>query len=152
MPLAFLVCDLYVTELGFFRENPLPFVTLAKELYPGHFEPTIGHRFIRLLHERKVLRRCYSQNIDGLELVAGLPEDKLIQAHGGFSSAHCIDCDKEAATSQVKASIFKGEVPRCEYCKGLVKPDIVFFGEGLPDRFMTSYVVRPSCAVQYDPF
>ena len=41
---------------------------------------------------RGVLLRCYTQNIDGLEELAGIPREKIVQAHGGFDSARCIDC------------------------------------------------------------
>jgi NAD-dependent SIR2 family protein deacetylase len=45
-------------------------------------------------------------------------------------------CRRSASTEYVlKAGVRQGSVVRCEHCKGLVKPDIVFFGEGLPDNF-----------------
>ena len=46
---------------------------LAKELFPGQFRPTPTHHFIRLLHDKGLLLRCFSQNIDSLETQAGLP-------------------------------------------------------------------------------
>ena len=50
--------------------------------------------------------------------------------------ASCIDCGKEANAEIVKDEIVKeAKVPICKYCSGNVKPDIVFFGEDLPDRF-----------------
>ena len=42
------------------------------------------------------------QNIDTLERVAGLPEEKLVEAHGSFHSAHCVNCRKEYAHEWVK--------------------------------------------------
>jgi NAD+-dependent protein deacetylase sirtuin 2 len=57
-------------------------------------------------------------------------------AHGSFAGAHCIDCKAAADIHHVKSTILAGDIPRCESCKtGLVKPDIVFFGESLPRRF-----------------
>ena len=52
-----------VFEMDFFRQNPQPFFSLAKELYPlnGRFTPTTTHRFISLLAKKGVLLRCYSQ-------------------------------------------------------------------------------------------
>lgn len=41
-----------IFEINFFRQNPKPFFTLAKELFPGKFKPTVSHYFIRLLHEK----------------------------------------------------------------------------------------------------
>ncbi|KAL1602298.1 Sir2 histone deacetylase Hst2 [Nothophoma quercina] len=95
-----------VFELSFFRDNPLPFYTLAQELYPGKYRPTITHSFINLLHEKGLLLKLFTQNIDCLEREAGVPGDKIIEAHGSFAD-----------------------------CNGLVKPKIVFFGEQLPAEF-----------------
>ena len=52
-----------VFEMDFFHQNPQPFFSLAKELYPkeGRFAPTAGHCFIKLLAEKGCLLRCYSQ-------------------------------------------------------------------------------------------
>ena len=46
-------------------------------------------------------------------------------------------CRKEADLDEVKRAILDDSIPTCKYCGGLVKPDIVFFGEMLPDRFHT---------------
>ena len=124
-----------IFDINFFRENPEPFFKLAKELYPGTFSPTPSHLFIRLLERKGLLLRHYTQNIDTLERVAGISGDKLVEAHGTFHSARCISCGKEYEQSWVKDKIFDDVVPTCEECNGLVKPDIVFFGENLPERF-----------------
>ena len=52
-----------VFEMDFFRQNPQPFFSLAKDLYPhgGRFTPTKAHYFIKLLAERGYLLRCYTQ-------------------------------------------------------------------------------------------
>lgn len=88
----------------------------------------------------------FTQNIDTLETLAGLPPHLIVEAHGSFATAHCLKCRREVDREEVlKAGVRKGEVVRCnatvkavgkgKKCGGLVKPDIVFFGEGLPDRF-----------------
>ncbi|KPJ01463.1 NAD-dependent deacetylase sirtuin-2 [Papilio xuthus] len=124
-----------IFDISFFRDNPKPFFTLAKELYPGSFKPTISHYFIRLLHEKGLLLRHYTQNIDTLERVAGLPEEKIVEAHGTFYTSHCLNCRKEYSLEYVKEIIFADQIPICTECPGIIKPDIVFFGESLPDRF-----------------
>lgn len=78
--------------MDFFRENPEPFFVLAKELMPEGYKPTPSHYFVRLLNDKGILLRHYTQNIDTLERLAGVPEDKLLEAHGTFYSAHCLDC------------------------------------------------------------
>lgn len=61
-----------VFDIDFFRANPKPFNMLAKELFPGQYAPTPAHHFIKVLADRGWLLRCYTQNIDGLERVAGV--------------------------------------------------------------------------------
>ncbi|KAL7578140.1 hypothetical protein ACA910_012585 [Epithemia clementina (nom. ined.)] len=130
-----------VFDLQYFSHyDPQPFITLASELWPTGetFKPTITHAFLTLLARKNLLLRVYSQNIDGLEHLAELPVDKLVECHGHFRTASCIRCRKQAADMEaIKDTILKkAQVPKCKSCrKGLVKPDIVFFGEGLPDRF-----------------
>ena len=57
-----------IFDIDYFESHPKPFYTLAKELYPsGRYRPNYAHYFIRLLHEKGILLRVYTQNIDGLE-------------------------------------------------------------------------------------
>lgn len=124
-----------IFELDYFRENPQPFFRLAKEIYPGTFKPTPSHYFIKLLQNKGLLLRHYTQNIDTLERIAGIETDKLVECHGTFHTNHCVDCSKEYSAEWVKDQIFSDNVPTCTDCNGIVKPDIVFFGENLPERF-----------------
>ncbi|XP_078453187.1 NAD-dependent protein deacetylase sirtuin-3, mitochondrial isoform X2 [Lampetra planeri] len=124
-----------VFDLDFFAVDPKPFFTLAQELYPGNCRPNEAHYFARLLHERRLLLRLYTQNIDGLERLAGLPPDMLVEAHGTFASATCTQCRKPQPGDQVRRTVMSGKIPHCGACSAVVKPDIVFFGEDLPRRF-----------------
>lgn len=131
-----------IFTLSYFRKRPAAFYRLAKEMWPGRYHPTPCHFFIRLLHEKGMLLRCYSQNIDSLEQLAGLPAEKLVAAHGNFDAAHVIDTEpeKEVDIQEVKEEIERGESgwrSLRERHGGLVKPKIVFFGESLPDRFLS---------------
>uniref|UniRef100_A0A8C6US80 NAD-dependent protein deacetylase sirtuin-2 n=1 Tax=Neogobius melanostomus TaxID=47308 RepID=A0A8C6US80_9GOBI len=129
-----------IFQIDYFKQHPEPFFALAKELYPGQFKPTICHYFMKLLKDKGLLKRCYTQNIDTLERVAGLEGNDLIEAHGTFYTSHCVSfcCRKEYSLDWMKEKIFADEIPKCEKCSSLVKPDIVFFGENLPVRFFTS--------------
>ncbi|KAI8070718.1 DHS-like NAD/FAD-binding domain-containing protein [Gongronella butleri] len=124
-----------IFDIDYFEERPEPFYALAKELFPGKYFPTKTHYFIRLLHEKNKLLRNFTQNIDTLERISGLDGDMVIEAHGSFASASCIECDASADMDEVKRHILDSNVPRCDACKGLVKPDITFFGQSLPKRF-----------------
>ncbi|NXD31482.1 SIR2 deacetylase, partial [Spelaeornis formosus] len=128
-----------IFEIGFFKKHPEPFFALARELYPGQFKPTVCHYFMRLLQDKGLLLRCYTQNIDTLERVAGLDPELLVEAHGTFFTSHCLrpSCRQSYSLAWMRERIFSSLVPKCEKCQGLVKPDIVFFGESLPSRFFT---------------
>ncbi|XP_053418098.1 NAD-dependent protein deacetylase sirtuin-3, mitochondrial isoform X3 [Nycticebus coucang] len=132
-----------IFELTFFFHNPKPFFTLAKELYPGNFRPNVTHYFLRLLHDKGLLLRLYTQNIDGLERVSGIPASKLVEAHGTFASATCTVCQSPFPGDNFWADVLADRVPRCPACTGVVKPDIVFFGEPLPQRFLLHVVDFP---------
>ncbi|KZT73749.1 NAD-dependent deacetylase sirtuin-2 [Daedalea quercina L-15889] len=127
-----------VFEINYFNENPRAFYTLAHELLPGRFRPTPTHSFIRLLHDHKHLHTCFTQNIDTLERRAGVPGEKIVEAHGSFANQHCIKCGTEYDHEKMRHALKTGEIARCPECEGLVKPDIVFFGESLPQLFHKS--------------
>ena len=126
-----------VFDISFFRNNPLPFYTLAHELYPGKYRPTISHSFVRLLSDKGLLLKLFTQNIDCLEREAGVPDENIVEAHGSFARQSCIECKTPYSKDLMKQAITNREVPHClgPQCNGLVKPDIVFFGEQLPDEF-----------------
>lgn len=84
-----------IFDYQFFVENPKPFFTIAKDLYKDSYKPTPSHYFIKLLNDKGLLLRHYTQNIDTLERIAGLPDEKLVEAHGSFHKSHCIKCKKE---------------------------------------------------------
>lgn len=128
-----------IFDLDFFRESPDAFYSLARELWPTgkKYLPTLSHFFIKMLHDQGRLLRCYTQNIDMLEQLTGLREDKIIAAHGNFSRAHSLG-GQEVPVKELEAAVFAG-VGACRALEqkygSLVKPDIVFFGESLPESF-----------------
>jgi NAD-dependent SIR2 family protein deacetylase len=121
------------------------------QLYPFEFtgliviqKPSPAHYFFLLLERHHLLRRVFTQNIDTLERLAGLPSERLVEAHGSFAASHCLRCHREADQDYVKREgLIGGNVVKCEVgeCGGLVKPDIVFFGETLPQRFFQNLEV-----------
>jgi len=126
-----------VFDLEFFEENPKPFYVLAKDLYPGKYFPTVSHVFISLLAKKHLLHQLFTQNIDTLERRAGIPPNLIVEAHGSFADQHCIKCRAAFPEDAFREHVERQEVVHCikEDCNGLVKPDIVFFGEALPPLF-----------------
>jgi NAD-dependent SIR2 family protein deacetylase len=126
-----------IFDVDFYRHNPMPFVTLSKEIWPGvKYRPTLTHCFFSLLGNKNMLQRVYTQNIDGLEAIAGVHPNQLVECHGHFRSATCIPCGTVHDANDCKRSMIElGEAPKCKVCDNLVKPDVVFFGEVMPNRF-----------------
>jgi len=133
-----------IFELGYFRMNPQPFATLASEIWPGQDDgpkPSRTHAFLKVLQDRGMLRRVYTQNIDGLESLAGVSDEKLVECHGHFRSCSCTSpaCRVTLTTStdvaDCRESYLAGLPHHCPECGSLSKPDVVFFGEELPRRF-----------------
>ena len=56
-----------IFDLDYFWYDPRPFFCLAKSLYPGNYQPNYVHYFVKLLYDKGLLLRMYTQNIDGLE-------------------------------------------------------------------------------------
>ncbi|GFO26832.1 NAD-dependent protein deacetylase sirtuin-3-like [Plakobranchus ocellatus] len=94
--------------------------------------------------------------------VAGVPPDKLVEAHGTFVTASCVACHERHRGSEIKDAIFDDKIPHCKKsgCYGIVKPDIVFFGEELPKRFyfylkdmlQTDLVIVMGTSLEVQPF
>lgn len=126
-----------VFDIHYFRNNPEPFYALAHELYPGKYRPTISHSFVRLLSDKWLLLKVFTQNIDCLEREAGVPGEQIVEAHGSFANHSCIECKSPYPDDLMKKAVQNREVPHCQkpQCNGLVKPNIVFFGEQLPGAF-----------------
>lgn len=125
-------------DIEYFRKDPRPFFKFAKEIFPGQFQPSLCHKFIAMLDKEGKLLRNYTQNIDTLEQVTGI--QRIIQCHGSFAMASCLICKHKVDCEAVREDIFNQIVPRCPRCPpdeplAIMKPDIVFFGENLPEEF-----------------
>jgi len=130
-----------IFDLDYYKKvDPLPFVDLCKAIWPGQEngpKPTLSHHFLKLLEDKNLLHRIYTQNIDGLEALAGVSTDKLVECHGHFRSASCVSCKTVVqAEDCFQTMVNEGRPHECPECGSLVKPDIVFFGEEMPARFV----------------
>ncbi|XP_038677745.1 NAD-dependent protein deacetylase sirtuin-1 isoform X1 [Scyliorhinus canicula] len=128
-------------DIEYFRKDPRPFFKFAKEIYPGQFQPSLCHKFIALLDKQEKLLRNYTQNIDTLEQVAGIR--RIVECHGSFAMASCLMCKYKVDCEAIRKDVFNQVVPQCPKCPpdvplAIMKPDIVFFGENLPEQFHRS--------------
>lgn len=94
-------------------------------------EPNPAHRALAELEERGVLRAVVTQNIDGLHQEAG--SRYVLELHGSSDTATCLDCGRQVdGPKLIRQFLQTHQVPHCEICGGLLKPDVVLFGETLP--------------------
>lgn len=95
-----------------------------RELVEG-VKPNAGHRALAELASRFPSFTLMTQNVDSLHQQAGSPE--VLELHGSLSRVRCHACNRPAETFDSEE-----RPPRCEACGGLLRPDVVWFGEGLP--------------------
>lgn len=125
--------DLFSWE-GFVAQ-PEAFWRKSAEMFMGR-KPTRVHVFLAHLARAGILRRVYTQNIDGLEAAAGVPANSIIECHGNAMRTVCSE-NRSHAVEPVFAKVQMSDswkAPICA-CGGLLRPDIVFFGESLPAEF-----------------
>ncbi|MEE9521055.1 MAG: NAD-dependent deacylase [Dehalococcoidales bacterium] len=102
---------------------------------PTDAEPNPAHLAIAELDKLGKLDCVITQNIDNLHQKAGVPDDKVFELHGNMRWIVCLNCGKRYPLEQIKVRLDKGEeIPDCESCHGILKPDIVLFGETLPEK------------------
>lgn len=94
-------------------------------------KPNAGHLAIARL-EREFGKKVdvVTQNIDELHSRAG--STRVSEIHGTLGAARCLRCDKVYESASFRESAASGTTPRCEACGGVLKPEIVFYGEELP--------------------
>lgn len=111
-----------------FRANPLKVwqMLLELETLVGQARPNPAHLALAHLEDMGHLRAVITQNIDALHQMAGSKE--VIEFHGNGGRLVCLSCGKIASKDRVNP---KDLPPRCT-CGGLLKPDVVFFGEPIP--------------------
>lgn len=126
-----------IFDINFFKHTPQPFYAIARARKPCNLRPTLTHAFLALLAKKNLLHFIFTQNIDGLEEDAGVPASHVLPAHGNWKSQRCYRCKRGYPDDLMERAIETGEVPYCldERCVGVVKPDVVFFGQDLPREF-----------------
>lgn len=99
--------------------------------YPSleHARPNAAHDALVQLEKRNILKQVITQNIDGLHQMAG--QSNVCELHGNTRQIVCMECHKIFSMDDVFRELEKELPPYCT-CGGLLKPNVVFFGESLP--------------------
>lgn len=106
-----------VFDIEVFREDPSIFYSIAKDILPTEKRYSPTHAFIRLLQDKGKLLTNFTQNIDNIEGAAGILPEKMIQCHGSFATASCMDCKHQVPGEQLFETIRQGEIPKCARCE-----------------------------------
>ena len=117
-------------EIDFFRKKPLQSWIKIKEIFYdnlGDAEPNIAHKVLAKMEKRSFIESIITQNIDHLHQKAG--SKYVYELHGNYKQLVCIECGSEYDISFADLNYLP---PTCYVCKGILKPDIVFFNEPIP--------------------
>lgn len=144
-----------IFDIGYFDRDPAPFFEFARDfiILESSLKPTFTHEFFAKLEKSGKISGIITQNIDALHQKAG--SKQVFELHGSFEKSLCRSCSKPFLYEEMKFKIESEMVPACE-CGGVIKPDIVFFGEEvkyfshaitLVEQSDLLFVVGTSCVV-----
>jgi NAD-dependent deacetylase len=97
----------------------------------GDVKPNVTHEVVALLERAGRVRAVVTQNIDGLHQAAG--SKNVLEVHGSFRTVRCLSCGLKEPSA--RAFAVEGRAPRCGACDGLLRPDVVLFGEPVGASF-----------------
>lgn len=97
--------------------------------------PNRAHLAIAELERMEKLDCVITQNIDSLHLKAGNTPSRVLEVHGHARTVHCLGCMETFSMEEIiqKNKGIEEDIPVCGRCGGILKPDVVFFGEALPE-------------------
>ena len=126
-----------VAHIDAFRRDPDEFWRFYGERFAALHDrrPNRAHEAIAELERRGLVRGVITQNIDRLHRVAG--SERVVEVHGSIEWSVCLECRGRVGLERVLTLLELGQgAPECEACLAPLKPDVVLFGELLPERAM----------------
>jgi len=125
-----------VAHIDVFERDPARFWSYYRPRFHalGDKRPNGAHEALAELERRGLLEGVITQNIDRLHRAAG--SRNVVEVHGSIETSTCRECDAAYGLDEVEALFDGGGVARCDACGGAVKPDVVLFGELLPEEAM----------------
>jgi NAD-dependent deacetylase len=122
----------------FFMRNTAEFYRFCRaKLYVSGIEPNPAHYALAKLEQKRKLTAVITQNIDGLHQAAG--SKNVIELHGSIHRNYCMKCHAFYPYEFMAAC---PDVPKCEKCGGIIKPDVVLYEEALNDNDIALAVTR----------
>ena len=124
-----------VAHIDAWRRDPDRFWSFYGERFASltDKQPNEAHLALAELERRGLVRAVITQNIDRLHRLAG--SERLIEVHGSIDRSVCLECGAKVSIDRVVELLASSEgAPLCEACAAPLKPDVVLFGELLPER------------------
>jgi NAD-dependent deacetylase len=107
-------------------------------------KPNKAHMAVAELEKLGKLDCVITQNIDNLHQAAGNSPDIVFELHGNMQFARCLKCNERYPMPEILKRLEKVDIPDCDRCGGILKPDAVFFGEALPQWVLSEAAGRAS--------
>lgn len=124
--------DPHILELDYFRTRPEESWPVVREIFYDFFgkaKPNKAHQVLARMEAAGMLKCVVTQNIDNLHQEAG--SKVVYEFHGNAQKLICLGCKDRISAADADFSVMP---LRCKKCGGLMKPDFVFFGEGIPEE------------------
>jgi len=125
-----------VAHIGVFEREPERFWSYYRPRFQalGDKEPNRAHEALAELERRGLIEGVITQNVDRLHRAAG--SENVIEVHGSIETSSCMSCGTSFGLDEVDGLFDDRGVAVCPSCEGPVKPDVVLFGELLPEEAM----------------
>jgi len=126
--------DPIILDLDFYHQQTNKSWPIIKELFFDFFnkaKPNPAHTVLAKWEKNGIIEDIITQNIDNLHQEAG--SKKVFEFHGTAQNFVCTQCAMIYKSNELKLT---NEAPHClsAHCSGLLKPDFIFFGEGIPQK------------------
>ncbi len=119
-------------EIDYFLQNTARSWEIIRDIFYdlfGQVLPNTAHYALAEMEQRGLLKSVITQNVDNLHRDAGNTE--VYEFHGSLKQIICLNCGQKKSVAQVDMNRLP---PRCLMCNGIMKPDVVFFGEAIPEH------------------
>lgn len=119
--------EMILSKSFFFLEPEKFFDWYRKHMLYPEAKPNAAHRKLFELERADKLRGIVTQNVDGLHKAAG--NIRVYELHGNVRENYCMECN---ASYPAEVILESDGIPRCRDCGGVIRPNVVLYGEALP--------------------
>jgi NAD-dependent deacetylase len=137
-PMEALSTDVLYRDPKKFYDVGIKLLTSMKEAKPNK-----AHRILADMEREGLVSGVITQNIDNLHYEAG--SKNVVEVHGHIRTGHCIKCGNVYDFNILERKVENDEVPPKCVCGGILRPDVILFGDNLPDCFNDAWEMCKKC-------